>query len=231
MINVLGGRIVPRILFVEDDEAIAEFVYLELKHEGYDVEIAHDGQNWLERALTEHWDVILLDIMLPEISGMEICRRVRSVSDVPIIMLTARQSVPDRVAGLDIGADDYISKPFAIEELLARIRVLLRRNFNQNTDMIIVSDLKINVASREVWRNNQPITLSAREFDLLELLARNKNRVMTREMILEKIWGYDFPVQSNSVDVYIKHLRDKIDNPFEKSLIQTVRGVGYILKA
>jgi DNA-binding response OmpR family regulator len=220
----------PRILLVEDDEPIAEFVSLELKHEGYEIEVAYDGQEGLDRALNENWDIILLDIMLPEISGMEICRRVRSVSDVPIVMLTAKQSIPDRVAGLDIGADDYITKPFAIEELLARIRALIRRNYHQN-DMIVVADLKINVASREVFRGGKPIKLSAREFDLLELLARNKNRVLTREIILDKIWGYHHNVQTNSVDVYIKHLRDKVDVPFEKALIQTVRGVGYVLKA
>lgn len=219
-----------RILLVEDDEAISEFVCLELKYEGYDVEVVNDGQSGLEKALNEQWDVILLDIMLPEISGMEICRRVRAVSNVPIIMLTARQSVPDRVAGLDVGADDYISKPFAIEELFARIRASLRRHSGQEAEILSVSDLKMNISSREVWRNEEPIQLSAKEFDLLELLVRNKNRVLTREMILEKVWGYDFPVQTNSVDVYIKHVRNKIDAPFERTLIQTVRGVGYMIK-
>lgn len=220
-----------RILLVEDDEAIADFIALELEHEGYEIEIANDGQIGLQKAIEEVWDMILLDIMLPIISGMEICWRIRSKSDVPIIMLTARQSVPDRVAGLDIGADDYISKPFAIEELLARIRVLLRRTRSNQSDIMEVLDLKLNVASREVWRNDVLISLSAKEFDLLELLMRNKNRVLTRELILEKVWGYDFPTQTNNVDVYVKHLRDKLNFPVEQSLIQTVRGVGYMLKA
>lgn len=220
-----------RILIVEDEENIADFISLELEHEGYQVTVANDGREGLELSMRNEWDLILLDIMLPSISGMEICRRIRSLSEVPIIMLTARQSVPDRVAGLDGGADDYVSKPFAIEELLARIRVLLRRSRNSSTeDVVTAADIRLNASTREAERSGQPITLTAREFDLLELLLRNKNHVVTREQIMEKVWGYDFSGETNVLDVYIRYLRNKVDAPFTSPLIHTVRGVGYILK-
>jgi len=220
-----------RILIVEDEENIADFISLELEHEGYQVTVANDGREGLELSMRDEWDLILLDIMLPSISGMEICRRIRSLSEVPIIMLTARQSVPDRVAGLDGGADDYVSKPFAIEELLARIRVLLRRSRNSSTeDVVTAADIRLNASTREAERSGQPITLTAREFDLLELLLRNKNHVVTREQIMEKVWGYDFSGETNVLDVYIRYLRNKVDAPFTSPLIHTVRGVGYILK-
>ncbi|MCL6444998.1 MAG: response regulator transcription factor [Alicyclobacillus sp.] len=220
-----------RILIIEDEQNIADFLMLELRHEGYEVAVEHDGRKGLDRALEEQWDLLLLDIMLPGLNGMEICRRVRAVSDVPIIMLTARQSIPDRVAGLDVGADDYLIKPFAVEELLARIRVLLRRTKGRDKEEIITAaDLTLNRATREVTRAGQPISLTAREFDLLELFMRNRNHVLPREMILEKVWGYDFAGGTNVVDVYIRYLRNKIDVPFGSQLIQTVRGVGYMLK-
>lgn len=221
-----------RILIVEDEENIADFISLELEHEGYTVVAATDGRAGLELSLADHWDLILLDIMLPGINGMEICRRVRSTSDVPIIMLTARQSVPDRVAGLDGGADDYVSKPFAIEELLARIRVLLRRSRpgSASEDIVTAAQIQLNASTREVERDGQAITLTAREFDLLEMLMRNKNHVLTREQIMEKVWGYDFTGETNVLDVYIRYLRNKIDVPFDRPVIHTVRGVGYILK-
>ena len=220
-----------RILVVEDEENIADFISLELEHEGYQVVVANDGREGLDLSMRDEWDLILLDIMLPSISGMEICRRVRSQSEVPIIMLTARQSVPDRVAGLDGGADDYVSKPFAIEELLARIRVLLRRNRSSSTeDVVTAADIRLNASTREAQRAGQPIALTAREFDLLEMLLRNKNHVVTREQIMEKVWGYDFSGETNVLDVYIRYLRNKVDAPFPSPLIHTVRGVGYILK-
>ena len=220
-----------RILVVEDEENIADFISLELEHEGYQVVVANDGREGLDLSMRDEWDLILLDIMLPSISGMEICRRVRSQSEVPIIMLTARQSVPYRVAGLDGGADDYVSKPFAIEELLARIRVLLRRNRSSSTeDVVTAADIRLNASTREAQRAGQPIALTAREFDLLEMLLRNKNHVVTREQIMEKVWGYDFSGETNVLDVYIRYLRNKVDAPFPSPLIHTVRGVGYILK-
>ncbi|MCL6549268.1 MAG: response regulator transcription factor, partial [Alicyclobacillus sp.] len=168
----------------------------------------------------------------PELSGMEVCRRIRAASQVPIIMLTARQSIPDRVAGLDAGADDYLPKPFAIEELLARIRVHLRRakSASEEEDDLRAGDLVMHLSTREVERAGKLITLTAREFELLELFVRNKNRVLPRETILEKVWGYDFSGQTNVVDVYVRYLRNKIDVPFDKPLIHTVRGVGYMLK-
>ncbi|RIV20166.1 DNA-binding response regulator [Alicyclobacillaceae bacterium I2511] len=221
-----------KILVVEDERDIAEFLTLELEHEGYVTAIAADGYEGLRMAEEDSRDLILLDIMLPGISGMEVCRRIRGFSDVPIIMLTARQSVPERVAGLDSGADDYVPKPFAIEELLARIRVLLRRNQRSQTqaEVLTVADLKINTATREVTRDNQSITLTAREFDLLETFARHKNHVLTREQIMEQVWGYDFVGETNVVDVYVRYLRNKMDVPFGDPLLHTVRGVGYILK-
>ncbi|MCF8564202.1 response regulator transcription factor [Alicyclobacillus tolerans] len=220
-----------RILIVEDEEDIAGFVSLELQHEGYITDVAGDGREGLDKALNENWDLILLDIMLPGLNGMEVCRRIRAVSAVPIVMLTARQSIPDRVAGLDNGADDYVPKPFAIEELLARIRVLLRRTQTQpDEDTVRAGDLVLNPSTREVERNGQSISLTAREFDLLEMFIRNKNHVLSREVILEKVWGYDFTGETNVVDVYVRYLRNKVDVPFDSPLIQTVRGVGYMLK-
>lgn len=220
-----------RVLIIEDEEDIAGFLSLELEHEGYSVVVSNEGRDGLDKALNEGWDLILLDIMLPGLNGMEVCRRIRTASDVPIIMLTARQSVPDKVAGLDCGADDYIPKPFAIEELLARIRVLLRRaRVSASDDTLSVADLTLNVSSREVERDGQAISLTAREFDLLETFLRNRNHVLSREMILERVWGYDFRGETNVVDVYVRYLRNKIDVPFAAALIHTVRGVGYVLK-
>lgn len=220
-----------RILIIEDEEDIAEFVALELQHEGYETTIVSNGRDGMDMAMQADWGLILLDIMLPGISGMEICRRIRSANDVPIIMVSARHSVPDRVAGLDCGADDYISKPFAVEELLARIRVLLRRRISEPRDeLIVVGDTELNISTHEVKRDGQSIYLTAREFSLLEAFMRNKNHVLTREQLLENVWGYDFTGETNVVDVYVRYLRSKIDVPFGTQMLQTVRGVGYILK-
>lgn len=220
-----------RILIVEDDEAIARFLSLELQHEGYGVDLARDGRQALELAEEGSWALILLDVMLPHLNGVEVCRRLKSRSDVPIILLTARDAVSDRVAGLDAGADDYLTKPFAIEELLARMRVQLRRRRPpQGEPLLRLGDLTLDQQSREVRRGGQAIELTKREFDLLEFLALNANRVQTREAILESVWGYDFPGDTNVVDVYIRYLRAKLDDPFAKKLIHTVRGVGYVLK-
>ncbi len=221
-----------RILVVEDEEDIADFLAMEFEYEGYKVTKAFNGREGLKLALEQKWDIILLDVMLPEMNGMEVCRRVRAVSNVPIIMLTARGSVPDRVAGLDAGADDYLQKPFAIEELLARIRVLLRRNRASAAEQktLTVQDLTMNTATREVFRQQTPITLTAREFDLLEMFMRNPNQVLSRDLLLERVWGYDYKGETNIVDVYVRYLRQKIDVPFDPPLIHTVRGVGYMLK-
>jgi len=221
----------PKILIVEDEADIAGFIRLELEHEGYEVTCSEDGRKALQKAMEEPWDLILLDIMLPEMSGMEICRRVRAQSDVPIIMLTARHTVPDRVAGLDSGADDYIVKPFAIEEVLARVRALIRRHSpTGKTERLQIEDLTLDSATREVFRGDTAIHLTAREFDLLEVFMRNSNHVLTRQQLLELVWGYDFAGETNVVDVYVRYVRNKIDVPFDPPLIHTVRGVGYILK-
>lgn len=220
-----------RILIIEDEEDIAEFIALELQHEGYETTIASEGRDGMDYAMQKGWSLILLDIMLPGVSGMEICRRVRSTDEVPIVMLSARHSVPDRVAGLDCGADDYISKPFAVEELLARIRVLLRRRGSEvQEETLVADDIHLNLSTHEVERDNHSVYLTAREFSLLEAFMRNKNHVLTREQLLENVWGYDFTGETNVVDVYVRYLRNKIDVPFGTQVLQTVRGVGYILK-
>lgn len=224
-----------RILIVEDEKNIARFMELELEHEYFDVTVTHDGRDGLNRALEQQFDCLLLDVMLPGLNGIEICRRVRAKSDVPIILITARDAVMDRVAGLDSGADDYIVKPFAIEELLARIRSVLRRTQSigekelEKDEEICVRELVIKPQSYEVFFENKKLELTKTEYDLLKLLCENKNRVCEREMILQSIWGYNTEVETNVVDVYIRHLRSKLktdSNPY----IETVRGVGYVVR-
>ncbi|UOF92746.1 response regulator transcription factor [Fodinisporobacter ferrooxydans] len=221
-----------RILVIEDEKDLAQLLELELRHEGYEVKVAYDGRQGLELALKQSWDVILLDIMLPEINGLEVCRRIRQESPVPILILTARGTVPDRVAGLDYGADDYMVKPFAIEELLARIRVLIRRHSlkDDESQRLAAGTLTMNTGAREVEREGRMIPLTAREFDLLEFLLINKNTVVSRDLILSKVWGYDYSGDTNIVDVYVRYLRSKMDEGFDKPLLHTVRGVGYVLK-
>ena len=221
-----------RILIIEDEKQIARFLELELTHEGYAVDIETDGREGLNKVKETHYDLILLDIMLPGINGMEVCRRIRQFSDIPIVMLTARDEITSKVMGLDIGADDYITKPFSIEELLARLRVVLRRRntgFNSSKTLQI-KDLVMDLTSHHITRNGKVIELTKKEYDLLEYLMQNQKIVLTREQILEKVWGFDYYGATNVVDVYIKYLRDKIDEPFEEKLIHTIRGVGYILK-
>ncbi|HHW19041.1 MAG TPA: response regulator transcription factor [Firmicutes bacterium] len=222
----------PRILVVEDEASLARFLQLELNHEGYQVEIARDGYEALARINETGWDLILLDLMLPGLEGFEVCRRVREKSDVPIIMLTARDAMRDKIKGLDMGADDYITKPFAVEELLARIRARLRRAGTQrlNEDKLIVSDLVICRKTRQVTRGGKTIPLTRREFDLLAFLAENAGIVLSRETILNRVWGFDYYGNTNVVDVYIRYLRAKIDEPFPTRLLHTVRGVGYTLR-
>lgn len=222
-----------KILIVEDEIKIARFLELELKHEGYEVIIAGDGRTGLEKALNEKIDLIILDIMLPGISGIEVCRRIRQESMVPIIMLTAKDDVTDKVAGLDMGADDYMTKPFAIEELLARIRVALnRKNYmsDKKVETLQVGDLKLNLSSRTVFYKEDEIILTKKEFELLEHLMKNRNVVLTREQLLNNVWDYEYFGDTNVVDVYIRYLRQKIDEKYGIHLISTVRGVGYIIK-
>lgn len=221
-----------RILIVEDEEAIARFVELELRHEGYEAEKAADGRTGLELALSGRFDLVLLDIMLPELSGMEVIRRLRRESQVPVIMLTARDTVIDKVSGLDMGADDYITKPFAIEELLARIRTALRKRPQtlQQSRTISVGPLEMDVGRHLVTCQGCPVELTSREFDVLKLLMENQQIVLSREAFLARVWGYDYMGETNVVDVYIRYLRSKLDDAFGVSLIHTVRGVGYVLK-
>ena len=219
------------ILIVEDEAKLARFIKLELEYEDYQVTIAQDGLTGLATAREISPDLILLDWMLPGISGPEICRRLRSTGDkVPIILLTAKDEVSDRVTGLDSGADDYIVKPFSIEELLARVRANLRRTQEEDTDLLQFSDLRLNRSTREVYRGDRLIELTAKEFDLLEYLISHPRQVLTRDRILERVWGYDFMGDSNIIEVYIRYLRLKLEAEKEQRLIQTVRGVGYVLR-
>ncbi len=220
-----------RILVVEDEVKFARFVEMELTYEGYSVTKAYDGRTGLELAENEEFDLILLDIMLPGLNGIEVLRRIRRVSSVPIIMLTARDSVMDKVSGLDLGADDYITKPFAIEELLARIRAALRKqNRSPHNQVLNVGLLSLDPSRRQVKYGDTLIELTKREFDVLQYLLENKGIVVTREALLENVWGFDFTGETNAVDVYIRFLRSKIDEIFGIKLIHTVRGVGYVIR-
>lgn len=220
-----------KILVVEDEEKLARFVELELCYEGYTVTKAFDGRTGCELALSQSFDLILLDIMLPELSGMEVLRRIRRSSCVPVIMLTAKDSVTDKVSGLDTGADDYITKPFAIEELLARIRTALRKNAAGSDDeLLFAGTLQMDIKRRTVTVERREIDLTKREFDLLHCLLKNRGIVMSREMLLDNVWDYDFDGGTNAVDVYVRFLRGKIDEVFGIKLIHTVRGVGYVIK-
>jgi len=222
-----------RILIIEDEKQIARFLELELKHEGYAVKIEYDGRGGLNRAEENETDLILLDIMLPGINGMEVCRRIRQFSDVPVIMLTARDETTDKVMGLDIGANDYITKPFEIEELLARIRAALRNTSKSSAQLktnLAAGGLRMDLSKHQVFRENESIDLTKKEYDLLEYLLRNKGIVLTRDQILENVWGYDYEGDTNIVDVYIRYLRSKVNDEHDTMLIQTVRGVGYMLR-
>ncbi|MFZ5596001.1 MAG: response regulator transcription factor [Bacillota bacterium] len=221
-----------RILIIEDELKIARFVQLELEHEGYAVEVEQDGRAGLEKALRGNYDLVILDVMLPSLNGMEILRRLRQVSEIPVIMLTARDGVMDRVMGLDFGADDYLTKPFAIEELLARIRVAFKhkRVRHAGADVIQIGKLRLDMDKYTVSYNNEPIDLTKKEFDLLKFLMLNNEIVLSRDTILEKVWGYNYAGDTNIVDVYIRYLRSKIDDCYRQKFIHTVRGVGYQLK-
>lgn len=218
------------ILLIEDEQKIARFIELELTHEGYTVIKAEDGRTGLELAEKGGWDLLLLDIMLPGLNGLEVLRRLRKQNDLPVIMLTARDAVMDKVTGLDMGADDYITKPFSIEELLARIRTALRKKQTTTLPMLNVGPLQMDIARHAVSVNGTPVELTGREFSLLQHLMENQSIVLTREALMEKVWGYDYLGETNIVDVYIRYLRGKIDEAFGIKLLHTVRGVGYTLR-
>lgn len=221
-----------KILIVEDEEKISRFLELELNHEGYQVEQAFDGKKALELLENNTYDLVILDVMLPKLNGMAVLRRLRKFSSVPVIMLTAKDDTMDKVMGLDSGADDYLTKPFEIEELLARIRVCLKR-FKKDVkknNCLTFNQLEINTDMMTVSFDDEPIDLTKKEYELLKFLIENKRIVLSRDLILNKVWGYDYYGDTNIVDVYIRYLRSKIDEPFNQKIIHTVRGVGYILK-
>jgi DNA-binding response OmpR family regulator len=224
-----------KILIIEDEKNLARFLDLELSHEGYDTTVEGNGRAGLDLALGQDWDVILLDLMLPDLNGFEVCRRIRKEKSTPIIMVTAKDSVLDRVAGLDDGADDYLVKPFAIEELLARLRALIRRSDMERQSraahqkQIVFRDLIIEPQTRTVIRGSEIIQLSKRESSLLLILVENANTVVPRDELLRQVWGYNEQVATNVVDVYVRYLRNKIDRPNRRSYIQTVRGTGYVM--
>jgi two-component system response regulator MprA len=222
-----------RILVVDDDPGVRESLRRSLIFNGYEVELAEDGQRALSSIALHRPDAVVLDVMMPGIDGLETCRRLRAAGeDLPVLMLTAREAVADRVSGLDAGADDYLVKPFALEELLARLRALLRRSLGgpDAGQQLKFSDLSVDLGTREVWRGTRSMSLTRTEFHLLELLMRHPRQVLERNQILEEVWGYDFPTTANSLEVYVGYLRRKLEADGEPRLIHTVRGVGYSLR-
>jgi DNA-binding response OmpR family regulator len=221
----------PTILLVEDEMTLSETLRYNLEREGYSVLVASDGVQGLELARRERPDLVILDVMLPRLDGFSVCRILRQESDVSILMLTARQDEVDRIAGLELGADDYVSKPFSLGELLARVRAIMRRTdrkLNDNREVLDAGILRVDTGSRRVWRDGAELTLSQKEFDLLTCLIRNRGIALTRDVLLERVWGYDFPGDSRTVDVHIRWLREKVEpDPGKPIYIQTVRGIGY----
>lgn len=218
------------VLLIEDEQGIADFISQSLAKEGYHVDVALDGATGLSRARHLHFDLVILDLMLPDIEGLDVCRQLREMSEIPILILTAREAVTHRVAGLDAGADDYLVKPFALEELLARMRALFRRRQPREARTVRFSDLELDTISRRVRRGKREIELTSKEYDLLELFLLHPDQVLTREIIYDRIWGYDFGGESNIIEVYIRYLRSKLEEEGEPRLLQTVRGVGYVLR-
>ncbi len=222
------------ILLVEDEVEIVRFLTLELQHEGYFVSSCMDGRIGLEKAMTGDFDLVLLDVMLPELNGLEVLRRLRKESAVPVILVTARDAVMEKVNGLDMGANDYITKPFHIEELLARIRMVLRTAESASPSSpegtLSVGDLILTASSRQVMRAGEIIDLTKTQYDLLEYLLRNRDIVLTRDLILSHVWGYEYAGNSNVVDVYVRYLRNRIHDSDENKIIETVRGIGYVLR-
>lgn len=219
-----------RVLVIEDEERIRQFLQRGLSYEGYRVDVAVDGPSGLEIARDNPPDIVLLDVMLPGMSGIEVCRRLRAGGDVPILMLTAKDAIEDRVAGLDAGADDYLPKPFAFDELLARIRALLRRIQPSKPDVFRFDSLELDTGTRQGRRDGRTFDLTAKEYELLELFMRNPRRVLTREIIYDRVWGYDFGGESNIIEVYVRYLRQKTEAEGHPRLIHTVRGIGYVLR-
>lgn len=218
------------ILIVEDEAKIARFIQLELEHEGYKTKSVADGREGLDEALAHDYDLMILDLMLPGLSGLEVLRRLRQSKNTPVIILTARDQIMDKVSGLDIGANDYMTKPFQIEELLARIRVHLRGAAENKSRVLAIGQLRLDLDSYQVHYGETPIDITKKEFDLLAYLMDNKNVVISREQALDSVWGYDFYGNTNVVDVYVRYIRSKIDDVFGTKLIQTVRGAGYIIR-
>lgn len=219
-----------RILIIEDDEAILKLLRRGLVYEGYQVDTAIDGETGLNSVHDQRPDLIILDWMLPGMDGLEVCRRLRASGSIPILMLTAKDTIQDRVQGLDAGADDYLVKPFELDELLARIRALLRRTQPERSQVLTFEDLSLDTATRQATRHGRLISLTAKEYDLLDLFLRHPHQVLTREMIFDRVWGYDFGGESNVLDVYIRYLRQKLEIEGENRLLHTVRGVGYVLR-
>ena len=221
----------PRVLVVEDDEDIALVLQRSLRMEGYEVRLAADGQAALDEAARFHPDLVVLDLGLPKLDGMEVARRLRGADDVPILMLTARDALDSRVEGLDAGADDYLVKPFERQELLARVRALLRRRPPRGSASLVVADLSLNPDTHEVARGERPIELTQREFELLEYLMRNERIVVPRQRLLEEVWGYDPFANTNTIEVFVSNLRRKLEGDGEPRLLHTIRGAGYVLRA
>ena len=223
-----------KIFIVEDERRIARYLQMELEHEGFQAESEDNERRAFERIIQGDYALVLLDVMLPEMDGMTICRKVRELSDVPIIMLTARDEIEDKVSGLDLGADDYLTKPFAIQELLARIRAALRKHAPQKEEpageVLMVRNLRLYPSRYEVLVGEESVELTKKEYSLLEYLLRNKRTVLTRDQILQQVWGYDYVGDTNVVDVYIRYLRAKLDDHFGEKYIYTMRGVGYVIK-
>ncbi len=219
-----------KILIIEDEKNISSFVKMELEFEGYSTVVEEDGKDGLNTALKENFDLILLDLMLPTLNGLEICRRLKKEKDTPIIMLSARDSVMDKVTGLQVGADDYIAKPFAIEELLARIQVVFRRDKNNSSQNLKFKDLTIDSDSYVVKKDGQDLSLTNKEYELLLYLVQHKDKVVSRNTLLENVWGYDYEPETNIVDVYIRYLRNKLNSEDKEKYIQTVRYVGYVMR-
>jgi two-component system response regulator MprA len=218
------------ILVIEDDESILQFLRRGLTYEGYRVDTAEDGQGGLRIARETPPDLVILDWMLPGMDGLEVCHRLRAASDVPILMLTAKDTVADRVDGLDAGADDYLIKPFDFDELLARIRALLRRIKSEGPEVLSFKDLRLDTGTHQAFRGEKPIELTAKEYELLELFLRHPRQVLTRELIYDRVWNYDFGGESNIIEVYVRYIRQKTESEGESRLIHTVRGVGYVLR-
>ncbi len=218
------------ILVVEDEQRISRFISLELEHEGYKIKCIADGREALEEALKKDYDLILLDVMLPSLNGIEVLRRLRKTKDTPVIFLTARDQVMDKVTGLDLGASDYMTKPFVIEELLARIRANLKKRVSAAKTEYALGKLRVDVESRQVFYDAESVELTKKEFDLLAYLLENRNIVISREKVLDAVWGFDFYGNTNVVDVYVRYLRSKIDDKYNVAVIETVRGAGYIIR-